>query len=178
MLHNHLSGQIIFQFLNGKIHNCFFDIHAWNLGPLHVKKHTFLKNDLVLFSLYIFEESVFFWHVEDLSWEISFVNVKINIIVNFIIQKLKNKHTFLKKYTIWARQKQDISHPSRIAKLSSCLTILLCRRGNGNGRRIWRWHRISGRYTVSCQFKGLCKLLWTRSRCLRRANKNCSRIIH
>ena len=28
--------------------------------------------------------------------------VKQNIIVNFIIQKLKNKHTFLKKYTNWA----------------------------------------------------------------------------
>ena len=27
------------------------------------------------------------------------MNVKINIIVNFITQKLKNKHTILKKYT-------------------------------------------------------------------------------
>ena len=45
---------------------------------------------------------MFFWHVEDLSWEISCVNVKKNIIVNFIIQKLKSKHISLKKYTNWA----------------------------------------------------------------------------
>ena len=30
-------------------------------------------------------------------------DVLFDIIVNFIIQKLKNKHTFLKKYTNWAK---------------------------------------------------------------------------
>ena len=29
--------------------------------------------------------------------------VLLDIIVNFIIQKLKNQHTFLKKYTNWAK---------------------------------------------------------------------------
>ena len=48
----------------------------------------------------IFEEIVFIFQ---------FLNnkmhkcVKENIIVHFIIQKLKNKHTFLKKYTNWAK---------------------------------------------------------------------------
>ena len=49
-----------------------------------------------------FLREVFFRHVEDLSWKISCVNVKKTIILNFIIQKLKSKHTSLKKYTNWA----------------------------------------------------------------------------
>ena len=50
--------------------------------------------------LMLFEESVFIFQ---------FLNdnihnyVKQNIIVNFIIQKLKNKHTFLKKMPNWAK---------------------------------------------------------------------------
>ena len=47
------------------------------------------------------------------DWNYNYV--KQNIIANFIIQKLKNKHTFLKNYTNWSklrqrRQKPDISH--------------------------------------------------------------------
>ena len=46
---------------------------------------------------------MFFWRVADLSWEISCENVKkTQIFVNFTIQKLKNKHISLKKYTNWA----------------------------------------------------------------------------
>ena len=49
------------------------------------------KNISVLLSLYIFEGSVF-----------TFKFLK-NTIVNFTIQKLKSKHTSLKKYTNWAK---------------------------------------------------------------------------
>ena len=61
----------------------------------------------VLLSLYIFDGSVFTFQ---------FLNDKIHnyvsfdIIVNFIIQKLKNKHTFLKK-------------PQKVAKLSKVVTF-------------------------------------------------------
>ena len=52
--------------------------------------------------------------------------VKQNIIVNVIIQQLKNKHIFLKKYTNWAKlsslvlteqeeTKPDISHLSVVS---------------------------------------------------------------
>ena len=51
--------------------------------------HSFLN-------LYIFEANVFiFQFLNDKMYNY----VKHNITVNFIIQKLKNKHTFLKKYT-------------------------------------------------------------------------------
>ena len=46
-------------------------------------------------SLYIFEESVFIFQFLDDKMH---NYVKHNITVNFIIQKLKNKHIFLKKY--------------------------------------------------------------------------------
>ena len=49
-------------------------------------------------SLYIFEESVFiFQFLSDKMHNY----VLFDIIVHFIIQKLKNKHIFLKKYTNW-----------------------------------------------------------------------------
>ena len=96
-----------FQFLNDKIHNyVFFDIHTWNFSTkvLYMsKKHISLKKYTNWAKLSHFWGKCVFWHVEDLSWEISCMNVKKrNIIVNFIIQKLKNKHISLKKYTDWA----------------------------------------------------------------------------
>jgi hypothetical protein len=61
-----------------------------------------MKNKIHAPSLSHFWGKCVFWHVEDLSWEISYMNDKKNIIVNFIIQKLKNKDISLKKYTDWA----------------------------------------------------------------------------
>ena len=66
----------------------------------------------------LFEESVFIFQF--LNDEIHNY-VKQSIIENFIIEKLKNKHTFLKKHTNWAKlsslvltewekKKLDISH--------------------------------------------------------------------
>ena len=48
----------------------------------------------------LFEESVFIFQF---LYEQIHNYFKQNIIVNFIIKKLKNKHTFLKKYTYWAK---------------------------------------------------------------------------
>ena len=45
------------------------------------------------------KECLIFWFLNDKIHNY----VKQNIIVNFIIQKLKNKHTSLKKYTNWAK---------------------------------------------------------------------------
>ena len=71
--------------------------NIWFLSPLVLSK----RENLALLSLYTF------W------WKcvccFQFLNDKIhnyvkqNMIVNFIIQKLKNKHTLLKKYTNWAK---------------------------------------------------------------------------
>ena len=66
------------------------------------KKNTSFKKYTNWAKLSHFWGKCVFWHVEDLSWEISCMNVKKNIIVNFTIQKLKNKHISLKKYTNWA----------------------------------------------------------------------------
>ena len=66
------------------------------LSPLVQSK----QENLALLTLYIFSGKCFFFQ---------FLNDKIhnyvkqNIVVTFIIQKLKNKHTFLKKYTNWAK---------------------------------------------------------------------------
>ena len=65
-----------------------------NLGSSTCQKHPFLKNDLVLLSLYIF------WRNLDERFHVWMS--KRHIIVNFVIQKLKNKHISLKKYTDWA----------------------------------------------------------------------------
>ena len=69
------------------------NLFSW---PISFKKYTNWAK------LSHFWRKAVFWHVEDLSWEISCVNIKENIIVNFIIQKLKSKYTFLKRYTNWA----------------------------------------------------------------------------
>ena len=67
-------------------------------GPLHVKKNHFPQKIYKLSKTKSFLREVFlFWHVGDLSWEVLWVNVKKNIIVNFIIQKLKSDHTSIKK---------------------------------------------------------------------------------
>ena len=51
----------IFQFLDDRIHDhVFFLTFMQEISQLHVKKYTFLKNDIVLLSLYIFEGIVFF----------------------------------------------------------------------------------------------------------------------
>jgi hypothetical protein len=98
--------------LNDKIHNyVLFDIIVNFIIQKLKDKHTFLKKPQKVATLLslaskschfaqfgnflrLFEESVFIFQ---------FLNDKIhnyvkqNIIVNFIIQKLKNKHAFLKK---------------------------------------------------------------------------------
>ena len=57
----------------------FFDIHAWNFSTkvLYMsKKHNSLKKYTNWAKLSHFWGKWFFWHVEDLSWKISCVNVK------------------------------------------------------------------------------------------------------
>ena len=84
---------------------CFFDIHSWNFSSkvLYMSKnHNSFKKYTNWAKLSHFWGKCFFWHVEDLRWEISCMNVKKNIVVIFIIQKLKIKHISLKKYTDWA----------------------------------------------------------------------------
>ena len=47
----------------------------------------------------------------------------VDIIVNFIIQKLKSKHTFLKKYTNWAKlgnERRKQQQIFRTLDLSTC----------------------------------------------------------
>ena len=75
----------------------FFDIHAWNFSTkvLYMsKKHTSLKNDLVLLSLYIFWEKYVFLTC---SCEISFVNVKKKHNCEFYHSKIENQTHFPQK---------------------------------------------------------------------------------
>ena len=68
--------------------------NIWFLSPLVLSKW----EDLAFSVCMLFEESVFiFQFLNDKMHNY----VKQNIIINFIIQKLKNKHTLLKKYTNW-----------------------------------------------------------------------------
>ena len=80
--------------------------HTWNFTSKVLytsKNHNFFKKYTNWAKLSYFWGKYVFWHVEGPSWEISYMNVKKkHIIVNFIIQKLTNKHIFLKKYTDWA----------------------------------------------------------------------------
>ena len=88
----------ISQLLNDKMHNYVLFNAVVRFIILKLKnKHTFLKTEkakLRELSFLSFEGSVFIFQ---------FLNnemhkcVKQNIIVHFIIQKLKNKHIFLKK---------------------------------------------------------------------------------
>ena len=72
----------------------FFKVqNIWFSGPLVPSK----SGKLAFLS---FEESgLFFKFLSDKSYNY----VLFDIIVNFFIQKLKNKHTYLKKYTIWEK---------------------------------------------------------------------------
>ena len=66
----------------------------WFLYPLVLSNW----EDLAFSVCIIFEESVFiFQFLNDKMHKC----IKQNIIVHFIIQKLKNKHTFLKKHANW-----------------------------------------------------------------------------
>ena len=69
---------------------CFFDIHIWNFYMS--KNHNSFKKYTNWAKLSHFWGKCVFWHSEDLSLEISCMNVKNNnIIENSIIKKLKKK---------------------------------------------------------------------------------------
>ena len=58
---------------------CFFDIHTWNFSSkvLYMSKnHNSFKKYTNWAKLSHFWGKCVFWHVEDLSWEISCMNVK------------------------------------------------------------------------------------------------------
>ena len=92
----------IFQFLNDEMHNYVkhncFSLKNWKINTLSSKSIQSEKTKFSRLSFLSFEKSVFIFQ---------FLNnkthkcIKQNIIVHFIIQKLKNKHTFLKNYTNW-----------------------------------------------------------------------------
>ena len=105
-------------------HLCISLFKNWKINTLSSKLRKLSWESLVFLS---FEGSVFI---------LQFLNnemhkcVNQNIIVHFIIQELKNKHTFLKKYRNWEskvlsfwqnerRQKPDISHPKVQFELES-----------------------------------------------------------
>ena len=101
-----LSKQVeivfIFQFLNDKIQNLVKQNTIVNSIIQKLKnKHTFLKNKKAKFSqrenlvFILFEESVFIFQLLNNKMH---NYVLFNTFVHFIIQKLKNKHTFLKKH--------------------------------------------------------------------------------
>ena len=127
-----MKNVFIFHFLIDKIHSYFvFDIIVHFIIKKLKNKHIFLKKCInweswgtsrqenLAFSVCIlFKECVFiFQYLNDKMHNY----VKQNIIVHFIIQKLKSKHTFLKKYkklrelnplnlTEQEETKPDISH--------------------------------------------------------------------
>ena len=71
--------------------------NMWKIFPLILSKNIQTETTCCL-SLYIFEGSELtfqFLNDESANW------IFFDIIVNFIIQKMKSKHTSLKKYTNW-----------------------------------------------------------------------------
>ena len=89
----------IFQFLNGKKHNyVLFNAFVCFIIQKLKNKQTFLKTEkanLRELSFLSFEGSAFIFQI--LNNEMHKC-VKQNILVHFIIQKLKDKHILLKKY--------------------------------------------------------------------------------
>ena len=100
--------------LSGDFSNCHLEIRAkpcWGWGAkylllfssrspkLREKCISFVQ--LVLLSLYMFWGKCVYFSISE--WWNSQLFKKKNIIVKFIIQKLKSKHTSLKKYTNWAK---------------------------------------------------------------------------
>ena len=73
---------------------CFFDIHTWNFSskvPYNYmsKSHNFFKKYTNWAKLSHFWEKCVFWHVEDLSWDISCMNVKKNHNCEFYHSKIE-----------------------------------------------------------------------------------------
>ena len=102
----------ILQFFNDKMHNYVKQniTKNFNIKKLN-NKHTFLKTEKTKFSRW---ENLAFSVLRKMCLFFNFwikkmhKCVKQNIILHFIIKKLKNKHTFLKKYTNW--ESWGISH--------------------------------------------------------------------
>ena len=92
---------VIFHFLNDKMHNyVLFNAFVYFIIQKLKNKHTFLKTEKAKFSQ---RENLVFSVLRKVCLLFNFFNVKIlsyvlfDIIVHFIIEKLKYKHTFLKK---------------------------------------------------------------------------------
>ena len=93
----------IFQFLNNKMHNyVLFNTFVHFIIQKLKNKHTFLKTEKAKFSQ---RENLVFSVLRKVCLLFNFLMLKFlvmfvfDIIVHFIIQKLKNKHTFLKNHT-------------------------------------------------------------------------------
>ena len=65
--------------------------------------------------------------------------VKQNIIVNSIIQKLKNKHTFLKKYTNWAKLSSLILREREETKTQIFRILAMLKHKN---RNVTKWQNL------------------------------------
>ena len=123
----------------------FFYIHAWNFSTkvLYTSKNTLSSKMTQFCSVCIFfEGSVCFWHVHDLSWEISCLNVKKKHNYEIIIQKLKNS---LKKYTNWAilgHGTQNLEFSSWTTSFGPKLHVNLPSKPKGGKLSNPLWHKV------------------------------------